>query len=458
MTVHQDRPPSHGPAPGPGPGHGTGPAADSVPSAAPGLAPGGTPGPASGSVSGAVSGGVFGSVLGSVLGSVRARSDRAPVLPAPRGPLSRAVAGLLASGPPAGPFRDDPREVRRIAGLAEEVRSCDPYGEDLQLALHTCYELHYQGFAGVDPDWEWDPALLRLRGAMEAVFLAALRRDVRRADGPEAAGDVAGDVAVDVDGALEELLVEPVDARGVSHHLRDEGTWWQMREYAALRSVYHLKEADPHAWVIPRLRGRAKAALVAVENDEFGGGRAEMTHQGLYADLLDDLGLDPSYGAYVEAAPAVMLATVNMMSLFGLHRSLRAALVGHFAAAEITTAPSARRMARALERLGAGPRALLFHTEHIEADAVHEQVLRHEVIGGLLDSEPGLAGEVVLGVRATVLLEDRLGDHLLGCWRAGRSALRRPVAGLAPGAEEGAMTAAPVDAAGDVTRAARAAG
>jgi hypothetical protein len=379
MTVQQERPPSRGPGPA---------------------------GPAAG----------FGS--GAALGRVRARADRAPVLPAPRGPLSRAVSAVLASGPPPGPAHD-PADTPRTAGPVAEAQSCDPYGEDLQLALHTCYELHYQGFAGVDPDWEWDPGLLRLRGAMEAVFLAALRRDVWRADGPEAARDVQG--------ALEELLVEPVDARGVSHHLRDEGARWQMREHAALRSVYHLKEADPHAWVIPRLRGRAKAALVAVENDEFGGGRPEMTHQGLYADLLDDLGLDPSYGAYVDAAPAVMLATVNMMSLFGLRRSLRAALVGHFAAAEITTAPAARRMAGALERLGAGPRALVFYTEHIEADAVHEQVLRHEVIGGLLEAEPGLAGDVVLGVRATGLLEDRLGEHLLGRWRAGRSALRRPL-------------------------------
>ncbi|WP_141575350.1 iron-containing redox enzyme family protein [Actinomadura sp. WMMA1423] len=384
MTVQQERPPSRGPAAGLGP---------------PGPAGGFTPGPAP--------------------ASVRARADRPPVLPEPRGPLSRAVTAILASGPPPGPH-DDPADAPRTAGLVAEARSVDPYGDDLQLALHTCYELHYQGFAGVDPDWEWNPDLLRLRGAMEEVFLAALRRDVWRAGGDAAARDVQG--------ALEELLVEPVDAHGVSHHLRDEGTGWQMREYAALRSVYHLKEADPHAWVIPRLRGRAKAALVAVENDEFGGGRPEMTHQGLYADLLDDLGLDPSYGAYVDAAPAVMLATVNMMSLFGLRRSLRAALVGHFAAAEITTAPAARRMARALERLGAGPRARLFYTEHIEADAVHEQVLRHEVIGGLLEAEPGLAGDVVLGVRATGLLEDRLGGRLLDGWRAGRSALRRPLA------------------------------
>ncbi|WP_396450958.1 iron-containing redox enzyme family protein, partial [Actinomadura sp.] len=341
-----------------------------------------------------------------------------PALPPPRGPLSQAVITALRSGPPPG----DPD--RLPAALADPgAQSADPYGDDVQLALHTCYELHYRGFTGVDPGWEWDPALLRLRGALEAAFLDALRRDAL--PGADAA-------ATDVEGALGELLVEPVDARGVSHHLRDDGEAWQLREHAALRSVYHLKEADPHAWVIPRLHGRAKTALVAVENDEFGGGRPGMIHQGLYAGLLEDLGLDPAYGAYVDAAPAAMLATVNMMSLFGLHRSLRGALVGHFAAAEITTAPSARRMARALERLGGGPRALLFYTEHIEADAVHEQVLRHDVVGALLAAEPALAGDVVLGVRATGLLEDRLGARLLDAWRAGRPALRRPLPDAPP--------------------------
>nr|WP_131739549.1 iron-containing redox enzyme family protein [Actinomadura roseirufa] len=328
------------------------------------------------------------------------------------------MVGALASGAPPGAGG----EASAGCGPLAAVASADPYGEDLQLALHVCFELHYRGFAGVEADWEWDPGLLGLRGAMEAAFLGALRADL------PGGGDVRG--------ALEELLVEPVDAGGVTHHLRDAGEWWQLREYAALRSVYHLKEADPHAWVIPRLRGRAKTALVAVEHDEFGAGREEMIHAGLYADLLEDLGLDSSYGGHVEAAPAVMLATVNMMSLFGLRRSLRGALVGHFAAAEITTAPSARRMARALERLGAGPRAVLFFTEHIEADAVHEQVLRHEVIGGLLEEEPELAADVVLGIRATGLLEDRLGAHVLGCWRGrpARSALRRPLEEGRPGA------------------------
>ena len=316
-------------------------------------------------------------------------------LPSPRGPLSETVIAALSGEPDGQPI---------------PFTGTDPYGEDLTIALHTLYELHYRGFNGVHPAWEWDPELLKLRACAEIVFLAALRSDV---DG----GD-------DLSAALDALLVEHVPGSGVSHHLRDNGTWDQMREYFAHRSVYHHKEADPHAWVIPRLHGRAKAALVAVEFDEFGGGRAERMHSRLYADLLEGAGMSPDYLHYLDDVPAPAIAIVNMMSLFGLHRSLRGALVAHFAAAEITTAPSAQRIAQALAGLNADPRCLEFFTEHVEADAVHEQIMRRDVIGSLLEQEPELRADVVFGIQATELLEARLADHLLSSWAAGDSSLR----------------------------------
>jgi hypothetical protein len=287
------------------------------------------------------------------------------------------------------------------------------YGDDLQLALYLCYELHYRGFAGVAADREWDPELLRTRAALEHRFLTALRADTPLHDS--------------VEDALAELLVEPVDGTGVTHYLRDEGALWHMREYAAQRSLYHLKEADPHAWVLPRLWGRAKAGMAAVEFDEYGGGRPERVHARLFADLMADLGLDTAYGHYLAAASAEVLATVNLMSLFGLHRELRGALVGHFAAVEITSSPGSHRLAEAMRRTGAGPAAAHFYDEHVEADAVHEQVVRHEVIGGLLAEEPHLASDVAFGIDTTVHLEDRLADRLLTDWRAGRTSLRAPL-------------------------------
>ncbi|MFE2324333.1 iron-containing redox enzyme family protein [Streptomyces sp. NPDC059385] len=319
-----------------------------------------------------------------------------------RGTLSAAVANALRSGRPP---KYSPASILKA----------DTWGEDLQLALYLLYELHYRGFDDVDDEREWDPDLLRLRQALEGRFLHALRGAL--SDGPKS-----------VEATFAPLLVEPVDLSGsLSHYLETEGELWQLREYAALRSLYHLKEADPHAWVIPRLTGRAKAAMVAVEYDEFGAGRADRIHAKLFANLLADLDLDPTYGRYLDRAAAPLLATVNLMSLFGLHRALRGALVGHFACVEVTSSPGSRRMAKAMRRCAAGPAAEHFYAEHVEADAVHEQVVRHEVIGGLLADEPALESDIAFGCEATVLLEDRLAAHIRKAWDQGHTALRTPL-------------------------------
>lgn len=328
----------------------------------------------------------------------RAGDGAGPRLPSARGPVSAAVeAYLRGTGSP-------PR--------SQDIASAPVYGDDLQLALYLCYELHYRGFAEVPETLEWDPDLLRVRAALEHRFLTALRADAPAHDS--------------VEDALADLLVEPVDGTGVSHFLSAEGELWQVREYAAQRSLYHLKEADPHAWVLPRLWGRAKAGMAAVEFDEYGGGRPDRVHARLFADLMTDLGLDTAYGHYLDEGTAEALATVNLMSLLGLHRALRGALVGHFAAVEITSSPASRRLAEAMRRTGAGPAAEHFYDEHVEADAVHEQVVRHDVIGGLLAEEPHLAADVAFGIDVTGYLEDRFADRLLGAWRAERTSLRTP--------------------------------
>jgi hypothetical protein len=328
-----------------------------------------------------------------------------PTLPGAKGPLSAAVLCFLTDGPPAAsPLSDIP------------VADCDGYGIDLQLALYVCYELHYRGFAGVDAEREWNPELLRLRGRLEETFLAAVNGDV---------ADIGPDDTATAE--MDALSVEPADGEGPSYFLRDLGTWEQMREYFVHRSLYHLKEGDPHAWAIPRLTGQAKASFVAVEFDEYGGGRGERVHQQLFADLMDAAGLDSSYLGYLDAVGADTLAAVNLMSYFGLHRSMRAAAIGHFAATEITSSPGSRRLAEALERMGAPQACIGFYREHVEADAVHEQVVRTDVVGDLLATEPHLEHGVVFGIRARDVVENRLADHMMRCWAAGQSSLGRPL-------------------------------
>ncbi|MFC7962292.1 iron-containing redox enzyme family protein [Rhodococcoides kroppenstedtii] len=320
----------------------------------------------------------------------------AAALPAPRGPLSKSVIGALATTPDSG--------SAALAGTG--VTGADPYGDDLHLALYVCYELHYRSFVGVDDAWEWNPELLRLRGDMEALFLDHLRARV------PAGGSV--------DDEMDALATEHVDGSGPSYHLRDHGTAEQMREYLAHRSLYHLKEADPHAWAIPRLQGQAKAAYVAVEFDEFGGGRGSRMHQVLFRDLLDAAGLDSSYLGYLDRVGAPTLAPVNLMSFFGLHRRWRGAAAGHLAATEITSSPGSSRLVAALRRLGFDERCVAFYAEHVEADAVHEQVMRHDVVGDLVTRDPALEADVVFGMRALGYVEDVLAAHLMDTWAEGR--------------------------------------
>jgi len=118
---------------------------------------------------------------------------------------------------------------------------------------------------------------------------------------------------------------------------------------------------------------------------------------------------------------------VNLMSYFGLHRSMRGAAIGHFASTEITSSPGSRRLAGALERMGAPLPCIAFYREHVEADAVHEQVVRIDVVGDLLAREPELEPTVVFGMRARDVVEDRLAEHLMRSWSEGRSSLVRPV-------------------------------
>jgi hypothetical protein len=292
----------------------------------------------------------------------------------------------------------------------------DPLSDDdLHLALYLCYELHYRGLPGVDERWEWEPSLLRLRREWEAIFEEGLVAAVREPD-------PTGVAAAEMDVALREVLDDD-DAPSLSTYLERRGTVEQLVEFVVHRSAYQLKEADPHSWAIPRLSGAPKAALIEIQADEYGGGRPDRVHAELFAVVMEELRLDRTYGAYLDRLPGVTLATVNLMSLLGLHRRWRGAIVGHLAGFEMTSSVPNRRYANALRRLGFGPRATDFFDEHVEADAVHENVAAVDLAGGLVRLEPALCADVLWGASALVELESRWARHLLDAWENGASSL-----------------------------------
>ena len=146
-------------------------------------------------------------------------------------------------------------------------------------------------------------------------------------------------------------------------------------------------------------------------------------------DSMEALGLDSTYGAYLERIPAATLATVNLMSLCGLHRRLRGAIVGHLALFEMTSSIPNRRYATGLRRLGLDtPAATEFFDEHVEADAIHEQIAVVNMLGAHLRDHPADAEVAGFGVAAGTLLDNEIARQQLTCWRDDRPFLLEEVA------------------------------
>jgi hypothetical protein len=340
-------------------------------------------------------------------------------LPMARGPLSTGVIETLAGR--GGPGVDVLlRRVREMPLDADVLTD-----EDLHLALWVLYELHYGGFDGVDSDLEWDPGLLRLRAALEKPFEAELRRRAL----PHVEAHVEPHVQAASFGPddLAELLFELTagfEGPSVSKFLHREATSEQLAEFLIHRSIYQLKESDPYSWVIPRITGKPKAALVELLYDEYGGGRAERLHATMFGDSLESAGLDRTYGAYLDRVPGYTLANNNAMSLFGLHRRLRGAAVGHLGAYEATSSIPCRKYAGAVRRLGLPEVVAEYFDEHVEADAVHEQLAFRDICAQLATTRQVEAGEVVFGAAACLVMEAIVGERMLEAWQAGRSTLR----------------------------------
>lgn len=310
------------------------------------------------------------------------------------------MIGLL-SGPP--------RQVPALPPSAGDPLADD----DAALALHVLYELHYRGFAGVDDAWEWEPSLLAGTRVLEAELVGRL---VEELGAPRA---VAPD---DVVRELDAMASD--DGPSLSRWVLEHGDRRHLRELAVHRSIYQRKEADPHTFGIPRLAGRAKAAMVEIQRGEYGDGAPDLVHAELFADTMRLLGLDDTYGAYVDAVPGPTLTTGNLITLFGLHRRWRGALVGHLALFEMCSVGPMGRYAAAVRRLGFPDRAARFYDVHVDADAHHEVVARDAMVAGLLGAEPELGGDVLFGARALAAVETRFASYLLDAWQAGDTSLR----------------------------------
>lgn len=317
-------------------------------------------------------------------------------LPKPRGGLSEWLVARLAEP--------------TLTGSAPAADSRD----DEAISLWTLHELSFRGFEDADDRAEWDPELLGVRRDLETLLEERLR--TRWSAAPASALTPA---PADVPTALEDIVAED-DGPSLADRVRRHAERDQVLELLRQRSVYHLKESDPSAFVVPRLPVRAKAALMALQFDEYGDGDPNRLHSHLFARGLEAVGLRADYGAYVDDAIPENLEMNNAGSLFGLHRRLRGAAMGHLAAFEMTSSLPSRKMVQGLGRLGLDGPMSDYYDEHVEADAIHEHLAARDICGTLAEDEHDQAAEILFGAWTCLDVEARFATAMLTVWEGQR--------------------------------------
>ena len=327
-------------------------------------------------------------------------------LPVPRGPLSSWVIRRL-----------ERPHVRSSDAPIPTVASGSGWSDDLQLALYLGHHLHLGAWRDRPGAAEWDADLIALRCRLEDEFLAALRHD---ADELLAGSDRDGVDATELSGVevvrRMRALIEADTSPSVSSYVRDTGSLAQFRDVVTARAAYQLTEGDFHTFAIPRLPGRAKQLLAAIQAGEYGADApGRELHAALFAQTMRELDLDDRPYALLDRQGVGSLAVSNLISTLALHASRRGALVGHLAVFEMTSVEPMGRYAAGLRRLGASEAACRFYDVHVLADAEHEHMAA-EMVAALVDDEPGLAVDVLFGAAAALAVERRYADELFGGW------------------------------------------
>ena len=307
--------------------------------------------------------------------------------PKPRGSLSDALFEAM---------RTSPSSWDGVLGTEPDR------DDDAQIALWSLYEMHYRGFEDVGDDLEWQPELLLVRGT----WSEHSRPTSRALRGPGITSPFA------------ETFFDYV----ASHEGRSLASFVQRdakpTRYGSCFGADHLppEGVRPERVARPAPGVGPQAALMELQYDEYGAGDPNRLHAHLFARGLEACGLGSGYGAYIDEVPGEVLEQNNAMSLFGLHRRLRGAALGHLAAFEATSSLPSRRMSQGLDRLGFPQEIIDYYDEQSKPTPCMNSspcaCVRHCWTPSRRDND------VFFGAFTCLDLEDRFAGAMLEAWAA----------------------------------------
>jgi hypothetical protein len=340
-------------------------------------------------------------------------------------PLDAAVRAAIADPDLADRVAADPAYAQSLVDEAAAV-AASAFDDGDDAALDVAHRALYHMYALA----MWSPVDAPRHNEHDLTLAAVLRElesgFERQLDRFPLPGEPPADVDAFAAWLAELALVAPsVPDVGFGDDVRERVTLDQLREIVAQRSLFFLKEPDPWVMVVPSLRGQAKAGLVDVLLDEYGWGRYGHMHSTVYEVLMERLGLETGYDAYLDRASWTFLAVLNYQGMLARHRRLCRRMYGYIYLVEAESPAAMRNYLAAYERLGiSDPDVLRFYELHVAADEDHQRVALEQMIVPVVRAEPEARHEIARGVVGGQHLEAAFTNHLRACFAQGRSSLR----------------------------------
>jgi len=261
---------------------------------------------------------------------------------------------------------------------------------DRFLTLLDVYDLHTAPLEQLGDRvlFQQHPGIARLKGALEAEWLAELEVDWVQAG---ALGDVGG--PEDVQKAMRVLAARD-RVHPAYRWLADEASWDELLRFLALEGGPDGGFDDLVAACQIGLSGSAKLELGKNYWDEMGGGDPDAVHTVLHQRLAAAVGLQE---VPREQLPVEALERTALGGLLATNRWLQPEMVGALGLLELQAGPRCRLVLQALDRLEAPEEAYPFYVEHAEVDPVHGKDWVEKAIVPLAHEHPGWGPRMVRG-------------------------------------------------------------
>ena len=305
-------------------------------------------------------------------------------------------------------------------GLTDVFRSSDA---DCILDVHRA--VYFMACKTIAVPWVDDAASCQLRFApLLSDFELAWRKDALRQHS-------AALCALPSVRKFPSWIVEVVQGHrsNVSHplfsYLKNEATFAELRHFLHQETPFDILFGDILALVLPGVYGLPKRELASNFWDEMGRGNLARMHRNLRLDMMAALDIRAdTHLSELESFCVEELALANHYLVTALHRHRLPELIGSLLATETMVPGRLQCQIDGWKRVGLPDEAMTYLIEHTVVDIEHAAGWLEGVVKPILEIQPNLLGDVVLGVLRRLQLAGDVCDAMHRAFRSGAAAQR----------------------------------